>query len=115
MAGSVWRVRDEPWDVFRELLLAREPQKTGRPRVDDRVAFNAVMYVLVSGIAWRYLPRELGCSPATTHRRLQEWKREGRWQRLHQELWRRLNAAGRIDWQSGVIDSSHIRAFLGGS
>ena len=115
MAGSVWRVRDELWDVFRELLPEREPQRTGRPRVDDRVAFNAVMYVLVTGIAWRYLPRELGCSPATAHRRLQEWQRQGVWQRLHQELLRRLNAAGRIDWQRGVIDSSHIRALLGGS
>jgi hypothetical protein len=42
MAGSVWRVRDELWEEFRELLPEREPQKTGRPRVDDRVAFNAV-------------------------------------------------------------------------
>jgi transposase len=115
MAGSVWRVRDELWEVFRELLPEREPQTTGRPRVDDRVAFNAVMYVLVTGIAWRYLPRELGCSSATAHRRLQEWQRQGVWRRLHQELLRRLNAAGRIDWQRGVIDSSQIRALLGGS
>ncbi len=48
MAGSVWRVRDELWDVFHELLPEREPQKIGRPRVDDRTAFNAVMYVLVT-------------------------------------------------------------------
>jgi hypothetical protein len=33
MAGSVWRVRDELWDVFRELLPEREPQKIGHPRV----------------------------------------------------------------------------------
>lgn len=115
MRGSVWRVRDELWEVFRDLLPEREPQKFGRPRVDDRVAFNAVMYVLVTGIAWRYLPAEMGCSPATAHRRLQEWQRHGVWKRLHQELLRRLNAAGRIDWASGVIDGSHVRALLGGS
>ena len=115
MSGSVWRVRDELWDVFLELLPEREPQRTGRPRVDDRAAFNSVMYVLVTGIAWRYLPEGMGCSPATAHRRLQEWQRQGVWQRLHQELLRRLNQAGRIDWRSGVIDGSHIRALLGGS
>jgi len=34
--------------------------------------------------------------------------------RLHAELLRRLNAAGRIDWSTGVIDASHIRALQGG-
>jgi hypothetical protein len=45
MGGSIWSVRDELWEVFRGLLPARSPQRTGRPRVDDRVAFNAVVYV----------------------------------------------------------------------
>src|SRR5262245_24785750 len=36
----------------------------GRPRVDDRVCFNAIAFVLFTGIAWQHLPRELGCSPA---------------------------------------------------
>jgi transposase len=96
MTESVWRVRDELWEVFRDLLSVREAQRFGRPRVDDQVAFNAVMYVLVTGVAWRYLPRELGCSSATAHRHLQEWQRQGVRQRLHQELLRRLNA-GRPD------------------
>jgi hypothetical protein len=30
-------------------------------------------------------------------------------------LLRRLNAAGRIDWSTSVVDGSHIRALLGGS
>jgi hypothetical protein len=34
---------EELWEVFRGLLPVRPPQRTGRPRVDDRVAFNAVM------------------------------------------------------------------------
>ena len=110
MVGSIWAVRDEVWEVFREILPERPRARTGRPRVDDRVAFNAVVYVLMTGIAWQFLPREIGCSPATAHRRLQEWQREGVWVRLHQELLRRLNAAGRIDWSAGVVDSSHVRA-----
>jgi len=114
MGGSIWSVRDELWEVFRGLLPARPPQRTGRPRVDDRVAFNAVVYVLMTGIAWQFLPREIGCSPATAHRRLQEWQRQGVWAALHRELLRRLNAAGRIDWSAGVVDGSHVRALQGG-
>jgi transposase len=115
VASSVWAVRDELWQVFRELLPQREPSATGRPRVPERTAFNAVVYVLVTGIAWRHLPRELGCSPATAHRRFQEWQRAGLFERLHAELLRRLNAAGRIDWTRAVIDGSHVRALEGGA
>lgn len=68
-----------------------------------------------TGIAWRHLPQEMGCSPATAHRRLAEWQAAGVWERLHRELLRGLNAAGRIDWSTSVVDGSHIRALLGGS
>jgi transposase len=116
MAASVWQVRDELWKVFEPVLPRHEPDpRGGRPRVDDRVAFGAIVFVLFTGIAWRHLPRELGCSPATAHRRLAEWQRAGFWAALHRELLRRLNAAGRIDWSTAVIDGSHIRALLGGS
>lgn len=116
MAASVWRVRDELWEAVRPLLPEYQPDpRDGRPRVDDRVCFNAIMFVLVTGIAWRHLPREMGCSPATAHRRLTAWQRAGVWECLHQELLRALNAAGRIDWSAAVVDGSHIRALLGGS
>jgi transposase len=88
--------------------------RCGRPRVDDRVCFGAVVFVLFSGIAWRHLPREMGCSPATAHRRLAEWQAAGVFERLHQELLRRLNRAGKIDWDTSVVDGSHIRALQGG-
>jgi transposase len=83
--------------------------------MDDRVCFNAIVFVLFTGIAWRHLPAEMGCSPATAHRRLSEWQSQGVWQRLHRELLRCLNAAGRIDWSTSVVDGSHVRALLGGS
>jgi transposase len=116
MAASVWRVRDELWEAVHALLPEHQPDpRGGRPRVDDRVCFNAIVFVLVTGIAWRHLPTEMGCSPATAHRRLTAWQRAGVWERLHQELLRALNAAGRIDWSVAVVDGSHIRALLGGS
>jgi transposase len=79
------------------------------------MCFNAIAFVLFTGIAWRHLPRELGCSPATAHRRLAAWQKAGVWERLHRELLRRLNAAGKIDWTIAVVDGSHIRALQGGS
>jgi transposase len=116
VAGSLWQVRDELWGTIEPLLPvhASDP-RGGRPRVDDRVCFGAIVFVLFTGIAWQHLPREMGCSPATAHRRLGEWQRAGVWARLHRELLRRLNAAGRIDWSAAVVDGSHIRALQGGA
>ena len=114
--SSVWGVRDELWEAVRPLLPERLPgPRGGRPRVDDRVCFNAIVFVLFTGIAWRHLPRELGCSPATAHRRLADWQSEGVWERLHRELLCRLNRQDAIDWSTAVVDGSHIRALLGGS
>ena len=104
MAGSEWQVRDELWQVIEPLLPEHQADpRGGRPRVDDQVAFSAIVFVLVTGIAWRHLPRELGCSPATAHRRLQEWQRAGVFGRLHRELLRRLTV-------SSVLTASHTRA-----
>jgi transposase len=115
VSESIWQIRDGLWEVVEPLLPKQSPDpRGGRPRVEDRVVFGAIVFVLVTGIAWRHLPPELGCSPATAHRRLQQWQRAGVFNRLHRELLRRLNQADRIDWDTAAIDGSHIRALQGG-
>ena len=109
-----FEVRDELWEAVEPLLPAVEAAATGRPRVPDRVAFNAIVFVLVTGIAWRHLPREFGCSGVTAWRRLRDWQRAGVWKRAHALLLERLNAAGVIDWSASVADGTHIRALQGG-
>lgn len=113
VAGSL-HVDDGLWAVLEPLLPERLHQRIGRPRVDDRVAFTAILFVLVTGVPWRVLPREIGCSGVTAWRRLHDWQAAGVWDRLHRELLRRLNALGRLDWSTGVVDASHIRALRGG-
>jgi transposase len=111
--ARVFEVRDEVWEAVEPLLPVIEAAATGRPRVPDRVAFNAIVFVLVTGIAWRFVPQELGCSGVTAWRRLRDWQQAGVWERLHQRLLERLNAAGAIDWSAAVVDGSHIRALQG--
>jgi transposase len=113
--APVFEVRDELWDAIQPLVPPfKVLKKQGRRPVSDRVAFNAIVFVLVTGIAWRHLPRELGCSGVTAWRRLRDWQAAGVWERLHTTLLHRLNAAGSIDWSTSVADSSHIRALQGG-
>jgi putative transposase len=56
----------------------------------DRRAFEAMIYVLRTGIQWNALPRELGAS-STGHARFQEWEREG----FFEEIWR----AGLVEYE----------------
>jgi len=44
--------------------------------MDDRQAFEAIIYVLRTAIQWNALPRELGAS-STVHDRFQEWEQAG--------------------------------------
>ena len=76
-------VDDGLWAVLEPLLPARVSRRIGRPRVDDRIAFTAIHFVLVTGVPWRVLPRELGRSGVTAWRRLREWQAAGAWDRLH--------------------------------
>jgi putative transposase len=49
----------------------------------DRKAFEAMIYVLRTGIQWNALPRELGVS-STDHKCFQEWVRASFFERLWQ-------------------------------
>ena len=71
--------------------------------------------MLYTGIAWEFLPQELGYgSGMTCWRRLRDWHEAGVWQRLHEVLLAKLNAAGAIDWDRSAADGSHVRALKGG-
>ncbi|MDP9381420.1 MAG: transposase, partial [Chloroflexota bacterium] len=69
-----WEVSDEFWARVEPLVPAQPPKpKGGRPRMEERKAFEAIVYVLRTGIQWNALPREMGAS-STVHARFQEWR-----------------------------------------
>jgi transposase len=104
------------WPIIEKLLPAPAPKPHGgRPRISDRAALSGILFVLRTGIAWEDLPPELGCgSGITCWRRLRDWQEAGVWDRLHQELLRRLRGASRIDFSRVSVDSSSIPAKKGG-
>jgi hypothetical protein len=46
-------VDDALWAVLQPLLPERLSPRIGSPRVDDRIAFTAILFVLVTGVPWR--------------------------------------------------------------
>jgi transposase len=109
-------VSDELWELVEPLLppIVSSP-KGGRPPIGNREALTGILFVLRTGIPWSMLPQEMGCGCGMScWRRLRDWQEAGVWKRLHEFLLEKLNAADRIDWSRAVVDSSSVRAVLGG-
>jgi putative transposase len=112
-------VRTRPWEVSDELWARVEPHipperpkpKGGRPRMADRAAFGAIVYVLRTGIQWNALPRELGAS-STVHARFQEWVRESFFGRLHAAGLTEYDELSGIDWEWQAADGAMGKAPL---
>ena len=109
-------VSDALWELMEPLIPPEPPRPAGgRPRVPDRATLTGILFVLRSGIPWEMLPQEMGCGCGMTcWRRLAEWQAAGVWDRLHRLLLGKLQEAGQIDWSRAVLDSSSVRAVLGG-
>lgn len=103
------------WERIAPLLPPPAPKPDGgRPRIPDRDALRGILFVLLTGIRWSDLPKELGCgSGMTCWRRLSEWQALGVWDGLHRALLEELNEAGKIDWGRAAVDASSIPAKRG--
>ena len=114
-------VTDDLWQIVEPMLPRRHARRRdrhrrgGRSRLDDRRVLSGIVFVLKTGLPWEYLPQEMGCGCGMTcWRRLRDWNNAGVWRRLHQVLLDRLNAADKIDWSRGIVDSASVRALHGG-
>lgn len=76
-----WIVPDGLWELARPLLPSArvQPQGGGVANIHAEAVFATIIYVLVSGCAWRAPPPCFGASKSTVHRRFVIWSRAGVW------------------------------------
>ena len=81
-----WRVPDAVWERIGPLLPERPSHPLGchNPRVPDRDAMDAILFVLRTGMQWNALNATGICSSSSAHRRFQEWVRSG----VFEAFWR---------------------------
>jgi transposase len=75
-----WIVPDQLWARIGPLLpvVRRRADHPGRKRLADREVLCGILFVLYTGIAWEFLPQELGFgSGMTCWRRLRDWQQAG--------------------------------------
>ena len=105
---------DEQWEVVKPLIPVppRRPDRRGRPRADDRQVLNGILWIMRTGAAWQDLPDRYP-SPATCHRRLQQWCRTRVFENLLEALAKDLEERGRLDLSECFIDGTFVPAKRG--
>jgi putative transposase len=73
--------------------------------MEDRKAFEAIVYVLRTGIQWNALPRELAAS-STVHDRFQEWEAKGFFKALWQAGLQAYDELEGIEWEWQSVDGA---------
>jgi len=100
MAAKKYELSDEQWEQIKDMF---PKAKTGRPPKDNRMMFNAILWIARSGAPWRDMPERYG-SYKTVYRRFCKWRDDGTLLRIFQAL----NADA--DYENLCIDSTSIKA-----
>lgn len=102
---------DRQWDLIRPSLPPRA--YTGRPRANDRMAVNGILYVLMSGCRWMDMPSKYG-SHKTVWERHKKWSERGVWKRVMDSLVSHGYHTRLVDADDLSVDSSTVAAKKGG-
>lgn len=111
---TIWRVPDELWEKIEPILQEHDPpKKTGRPRVDQRAALDAIVFRLRTGCQWNSLPSEFP-DDSSVHRAFQRWVRLGVLDRVWAALVEECEELGGVDWEWQAADGAMGKARFGG-
>jgi putative transposase len=85
--------------------------------MDMRAAMNAIFYLLRTGCPWRYLPRGPFPPRSTVYNIFRQFRRDGVWERIWEELHMALREA--LDREASptaaILDSQSLKAAEGGA
>ena len=102
-----YQFTDESWAVFGTRVSQVPGNRCGqKPKLPERMFFEALLYVARTGIPWRDLPAEFGCWLAV-YQRFRRWVDSGRLFTLF-ELLTEVPDFG--DVRRVLVDSTIIRA-----
>jgi transposase len=111
-----WRIPDKFWEKMEHLLPPPKHHPLGchNPRVPNRNAMNAILFVLRTGCQWDALDSTGICKHSSAHRRFIEWTEAG----VFEEFWKRglvkYDKQRGIGWDWLSMDGAMNKAPLGG-
>lgn len=118
---AAWKVSDQFWELVKPLIPphSRDPEKSyqrkpggGRKPLDSRRVFEAIVYVLRTGIQWKALPKEVFGSPSSIHAYFRTWEKAGLFEVLWQKGLAEYDDMVGIAWEWQSIDGAMVKAPL---
>lgn len=106
-------VSDKQWEMYRPFLEIEKNSNYGRTRADARQCFEALLFVLFTGIQWRYLPRTFP-PKSTVHDYLMHWTKREAFRKLLSQIVRQLARTGKLDLSECHVDATFSKARGGG-
>ncbi len=112
-----WRLSDKLWKQIEPLLPERKAHPLGchNPRVPDRDAMNAILFVLRTGCQWNALDATGICSCSSAYRRFREWADAGVFDAFWRRALTRYDGLKGIDWSWLSMDGAMTKAPVAGS
>ena len=104
---------DEQWAKIKAFIPeAPFRPRGGRPRADDRMVFEGILWIARTGARWKDLPDRYP-SPSTCWRRLKEWQEQDVFKSMWRAFLAELDQDGLLDWEEAFIDGSFAPAKKG--
>jgi putative transposase len=114
--ATIWRVPDELWEIIEPILEVHDPPKsTGRPRIDQRQALDAIIFRMRSGCQWNHLPKEEFPDDSSVHRTLQRWVKLGVLDLIWEKLIEECDELGGVHFEWQAADGAMGKARFGGT
>ena len=112
-----WRLSEALWQRMAPLLPPGKPHPLGchNPRVPDRAAMNAILFVLRTGCQCNALNATGICSSSSAYRRFREWSEHQVFERFLQDGLLQYDEIRGIDWSWLAMDGTMTKAPLAGS
>jgi transposase len=97
-----------------DLKGARPPKNTGRRRIDQRAALDAIIFRLRTGCQWNRIPEEFP-DDSSVHRTFQRWVEKDILDRIWGALIEECEELGGVRWEWQAADGAMGKARFGGT
>lgn len=112
---TIWKASDDLWAIIEPILAEHDPPKPrGRKRIDQRAAFDAIIYRLRTGCQWNHLPAQYP-DDSSVHRTFQRWVELGIFDRIWAVIQEACEDLDGCDWEWQAADAALGKARKGGT